>query len=120
MLFTGDAETEQREWLIEHHPDLLDADVLKASHHGSHNGAYGDHSGVSWIQVVDPADIVISVSDDNTYGHPHDSTMDTYEDWVGRHDVHCTSRHGTIRIYGYQTGWHRIYRQTPTGASCRR
>ena len=34
MLFTGDAEEEALDWLTENHPDLLDVDVLEASHHG--------------------------------------------------------------------------------------
>jgi competence protein ComEC len=38
MLFTGDAEDAERDWLVVNHASLLDADVLKASHHGSRNG----------------------------------------------------------------------------------
>ena len=32
MLFTGDAEEETLDWLVQNHSDLLDVDVLKASH----------------------------------------------------------------------------------------
>lgn len=38
MLFTGDAEEEALDFLVTNHQDLLDVDVLKASHHGSNNG----------------------------------------------------------------------------------
>jgi competence protein ComEC len=60
MLFTGDAETEEREWLMANHPDLLDVDVLKASHHGSRNGADGEVNGEDWMDVVSPDAVVIS------------------------------------------------------------
>lgn len=58
MLFTGDAETDQREWLMEHHPELLDVTVLKASHHGSINGADGMVGDSTWMDVVDPEAVV--------------------------------------------------------------
>lgn len=118
MLFTGDAETEQREWLMTNHPDLLDVEVLKASHHGSRNGADGVVNGQSWLDAVSPEDVVISVGGDNSYGHPHSEAMDAYEAAVGRRDIHCTSRHGTIRVYGYESGGHRIRRQTRSNQSC--
>ncbi len=38
FLFTGDIEEEGRDWLVANFPELLDVDVLKASHHGSRNG----------------------------------------------------------------------------------
>jgi beta-lactamase superfamily II metal-dependent hydrolase len=63
MLFAGDAETEEGEWLMEHHPDQLDVEVLKASHHGAINGVdgqirvtgeNGDEDVRSWLDVVSP------------------------------------------------------------------
>ena len=90
MLFTGDAETAEREWLMEHHPALLDVDVLKASHHGSSNGADGSVNGRSWMDVVDPDDVVISVLRDSPFGHPHSSAMTAYENAVGEDNIHCT------------------------------
>ena len=120
MLFTGDAETDQREWLMEHHPALLDVDVLKASHHGSRNGADGTVNGQSWMDVVDPDDVVISVHPESQFDHPHPEAMTIYESAVGADDIHCTSRHGTVRIYGYADGRpHRIFHQFQSDDSCR-
>ena len=38
MLFTGDAEEEERGWRVDNHASLLVVDVLKASHHGAAHG----------------------------------------------------------------------------------
>ena len=38
MLFTGDAENEQRDWLVGNNSGFLDVDVLKAAHQGADNG----------------------------------------------------------------------------------
>lgn len=120
MLFAGDAETAQREWLMEHHPTQLDVDVLKASHHGSRNGADGSFNGQSWMDVVSADDVVISVHSQSQYGHPHPEAMTIYESAVGTDDIHCTSRHGTIRVYGYADGRsHRIFHQFQSVQSCR-
>jgi len=35
MLFPGDADEDERDWLTEQHAGLLDVDVLKAAHHGA-------------------------------------------------------------------------------------
>ena len=120
MLFTGNAETDQREWLMEHHPIQLAVNVLKASHHGSRNGADGTFSGQSWMEVVDPHDVAISVHPESQFDHPHPEAMTIYENAVGADDLHCTSRHGTVRVYGYADGRpHRIFQQFPSDDSCR-
>jgi beta-lactamase superfamily II metal-dependent hydrolase len=120
MLFTGDAETAEREWLMANHPSLLRATVLKASHHGSRNGADGlDPGGQSWIQVVNPQDVVISVLRASPHGHPHGEAMDAYEAHVTRQRVFCTSLHGTIRIFGFEDGTRRVTRQRADTGSCR-
>jgi beta-lactamase superfamily II metal-dependent hydrolase len=35
MLFTGDAEDEQRDWLVANYANVLDVDVLKAASRGA-------------------------------------------------------------------------------------
>jgi competence protein ComEC len=76
MLFTADAETEEREWLIGHHPALLAATVPKASHHGSPNGADGAFNGETWIRMVNLRDVIISALRGSPHGHPHAEAMD--------------------------------------------
>lgn len=118
MLFTGDSETEQREWLMANHPNLLDADVLKASHHGSRNGADGEVNGQSWMDIVSPQAVVISAHINSQFGHPHSEAVSAYEQGVGHDRVYCTSRHGTIRVYGREDGTFSVFRQFPSDSSC--
>ena len=118
MLFTGDSETEQREWLMENHSDLLDVDVLKASHHGSINGVDGSVNGQSWLDVVTPEAVVISALINSQHGHPDPEAVEAYEGVVGRKKVHCTSRHGTVRVYGRRNGNFSVHRQFQHTGSC--
>jgi len=118
MLFVGDSETEQRTWLMENHADLLDVDVLKASHHGSWNGADGTVNDQSWVDLVDPSAVVISVHIESRHSHPNPEAVDAYEAAVGHNRVYCTSRHGTVRVYGYKNGRRRIQKQFKDNASC--
>lgn len=118
MFFTGDAETDERKWLMEHHPELLRATVLKASHHGSINGVDGEVDDVSWTGAVSPEAVVISAHINSQHGHPDPEAVQIYEDSVGRADVYCTSRHGTLQVYARQDGGFRIYRQFLRGGSC--
>ncbi len=119
MLFPGDAETEERTWLMENHSDLLDTTVLKASHHGSGNGADGNVDGESWIEHVDPMAVVLTAGEASRFGHPHTEAMDTYEGHVGTNRVYCTSRMGTLRVYGRQDGTFSVWKQTNFSGSCR-
>ncbi len=119
MLFTGDAETDERTWLMENHSDLLDATVLKASHHGSDNGADGMANGQSWIQHVDPEAVMLTAGENSQHGHPGPNAMNTYEGHVGTGRVYCTSRMGTLRVYGRQDGGFAVWKQTAFSGSCR-
>lgn len=110
MLFVGDAEQAQRDWLVDNHRDLLNADVLKASHHGSHNG-----TSPRWLNAVSPSAVVISAGLHRGFKHPHAEAVQAYEA-VAR--VWCTNRHGTVRIYGYSDGRTRVSRQRPSTKSC--
>ena len=92
--------------------DTWDADVLKASHHGSFNGANGTVDGKTWMDFVTPEDVVISVL-------ANSEAMTAYENVVGGDNIHCTSRHGTVRIFGFADGHHRIVHQFSSDDSCR-
>lgn len=112
MLFTGDAETDQLTWLVANHPNLLDVDVLKASHHGSDNGRTDD-----FLTAVSPERVVISAGVNATYKHPMPGAVSDYLATTGDR-VYCTNRHGTIRVYGYLNGNIRIYKQRNNDKSC--
>ena len=112
MLFTGDAEVDERDWLVEHHSDLLDVDVLKASHHGSNNGTSDE-----WLSEITPTHVVISTGVNSTYRHPHMSAVQDYSD-ATNDKIYCTNRHGTVRVYGYRNGNIRIRKQRDNNKSC--
>lgn len=89
-LLTGDSETELiNAWLAETPPP--DVEVLKAAHHGSRNGVTP-----AWIAQTRPEVVVISVADDNAYGHPHEAAMRYY--CTGGRSVYRTDRSGDVVI----------------------
>ena len=101
FLLTGDAE-----WELEH--DLIDAGVdlsatvLKVGHHGSDSS-----SSYAFIREVMPQYAIISVGENNPYGHPTDAVLSRLRD-VGakvfrtdlQGDILCTSTgDGTVTIF---------------------
>lgn len=66
FLFTGDAEVEAWEQMIDSIGDRLQADLLKAAHHGSSDGTTGQI-----LDAVRPTVITISCAAGNDYHHPH-------------------------------------------------
>lgn len=66
MLFTGDAEHEEEQWLLDNIPvEWLRADVLKVGHHGSRTS-----TGPAFLDAVAPTLALVSVGRGNRYGHP--------------------------------------------------
>jgi len=64
--------------------EVGDIDVLKVNHHGS------DHSSnPTFVNQLDPEVSIISVGDDNTYGHPRQTVMDLV---LATSDVYLTER----------------------------
>ncbi len=74
-LLTGDIE-DKTERAILASGEGIDADFLKAAHHGSRTS-----SGTGFLLAVSPEEIVISVAKANSYGHPHPSVLERYE-WL--------------------------------------
>lgn len=69
FLFMGDAET-----VIENDIDAdVSADVIKVGHHGSSTS-----SSRSFISRVGAQIAVVSVGEENSYGHPHDKTLEAW------------------------------------------
>ncbi len=73
FMFTGDTEEESEYDTLKKFPDLS-ADVLKVAHHGSSTS-----SSEKFIKAVSPEFAVISCGEGNSYGHPHDETLDLFE-----------------------------------------
>jgi competence protein ComEC len=70
-LFTGDMEEYNEQRLHATNREALDADVLKAGHHGSRTSSTS-----AFMLAVSPEVVVISAGADNTYGHPHQEALD--------------------------------------------
>jgi len=91
FLFTGDAEREAEQALLEAVPKLLDSDVLKVGHHGSDSSTT-----YPFLREVMPEFAVISCGADNSYGHPTDNTLSRLRD--ADVTVYRTDLHGDITI----------------------
>lgn len=65
ILFTGDAEKETEEKMIERGHDLR-ADVFQLGHHGSSTS-----NSREFLEAIDPDVAIYSAGRNNDYGHPH-------------------------------------------------
>jgi len=90
VLLTGDAEVEEEAWMMAQGA-VLDAQILKVSHHGSDTA-----SSSAFLDQVDPEVALISCSAGNQYGHPHNEVLDRLSDHGA--DVYRTDRNGTIEV----------------------
>ncbi len=88
FLFTGDMESTAEKDLLEAGCDL-DATVLKVGHHGSSTS-----SSYVFLREVMPQYAVISVGQDNSYGHPHEEVMSRLYD--AQVTVYRTDEQGTV------------------------
>ncbi|MCD8067305.1 MAG: MBL fold metallo-hydrolase, partial [Lachnospiraceae bacterium] len=88
FLFTGDAEAEAEEALVESGQNLK-ATVYKVGHHGSYTS-----STEIFLSAVQPQYAVISCGEGNDYGHPHEQALRRLEG-VGA-EIFRTDTQGTI------------------------
>lgn len=71
LMLTGDADSSvELEVLNNYSAALLDVDVLKLAHHGASTS-----TSYNFLEVTTPDYAVISVSSDNSYGHPSEETL---------------------------------------------
>ena len=85
FMFTGDAENAVEQEIINSGINLQ-ADVLKAGHHGS-NTSNSD----SFVNKVNPAYVVIQVGEGNKYNHPDIDIIEKFENMgieIYRNDLH--------------------------------
>ncbi len=74
FLFTGDAEWEAEQAVLDSNADISST-VLKVGHHGSNTS-----TGYRFLREVMPEYAVISVGKGNEYGHPHDEPLSRLRD----------------------------------------
>ena len=92
LLLTGDAEHKSEEAMLEEYTrGELDVDILKAGHHGSSTSTTKE-----FFDEVTPEVALISCGEGNKYGHPHEETLDRFEE--AEIEVYRTDIHGTIVI----------------------
>lgn len=90
FLFTGDAEDDGEELLLEKCGAAeLASDVFSAGHHGSRTSNSGE-----LLELVRPEYVVISCGAGNSYGHPHGEALDVFES-VGA-TILRTDERGTV------------------------
>lgn len=86
FLFTGDMEKKAEASVMRYN---LKSDVLKAAHHGSETSSTKE-----FLDLINPDIIVISVGQNNRYGHPSEETMSRFFKYTK--DVYLTSVAGTV------------------------
>jgi competence protein ComEC len=73
MLFMGDAAKSNEEVILNNYgSSYIKADLIKIGHHGSSSS-----SSEVFLKAVSPEYAVISCGEGNTYGHPHQETLET-------------------------------------------
>lgn len=92
FILTGDASKEVEMKIVNKYKDLIDCDVLKVGHHGSHTS-----SEKQFVGFVSPKYSIISAGKDNKYGHPHQETIDTLNSFQS--EIINTAISGTITFF---------------------
>ncbi len=99
---TGDAEAPEFGWWLAHVPELLGpVQVYKAAHHGSPNG-----DNAASMATFNPETVVVSVGQDNAYGHPSAEALALYRDAGAT--VYRTDKSGTVRVVASANGAHEV------------
>jgi competence protein ComEC len=98
FLFAGDAEIDKSnkvssawEAMLQADRERLRADLLKAAHHGSHNG-----TNAQILDAVRPTVVTISCATGNDYGHPHQEVMQLMQSRSNNISLYRTDLQGTI------------------------
>jgi competence protein ComEC len=89
ILFTGDADVEAEQRMVERYGDFLQADVLKVGHHGS-----ATSSCAAFVSRVRPKHAVISAGRNNRFKHPDALVLRRLQ--LAGADIHRTDIEGTV------------------------
>lgn len=88
FLFTGDMESKTEQKILDRQ---LEAEILKAGHHGSKTSSSNE-----FLDVVKPETVIISAGLNNSYGHPHRPLIDRLKHYTD--DIYVTYEKGHIVI----------------------
>lgn len=87
ILITGDSD--KKAWaenITPYYNDLLTANVLSASHHGSRSffkeNEEDEKPFKEHIEKINPEYLVISAPKDSKFDHPHDDAMEIYREYI--------------------------------------
>lgn len=93
LVLSGDAEESTEEWFIEATGlAYLDCDIYKAGHHGSRTS-----SSAVFLDYIMCEYAVISCAAGNSYGHPHQETLQKLE--ARAYQIYRTDINGTVTAY---------------------
>jgi competence protein ComEC len=92
FLLTGDAGRDA-EWELIAKRLVQQVNVLKAGHHGSNSS-----TSTEFLNVCRPQIAVISVGQDNDYGHPDAEVIARLLEVAGEQNIYRTDRNGTIEF----------------------
>jgi len=90
LLLTGDITEKAERYLVEHEAPLQ-AEILKAPHHGSRTSSHPD-----FIRAVGPKDVIVSSGRFNVFHHPHPLIVERYRQQGAT--LWRTDLQGAIRI----------------------
>jgi competence protein ComEC len=92
FLLTADIMWEAEFELINQGAELAST-VLKVAHHGSETSTTAE-----FLAAANPEVAVISVGEDNSYGHPSDEVLERLEQALGSENIFRTDEQGTIEF----------------------
>ncbi len=74
-LFTGDMDAAGERALLNELPENFECEVLKVAHHGSRYSSMEE-----FLERINPKVAIISCSESNSYGHPHEETLERLQE----------------------------------------
>lgn len=92
VLFTGDSTKKVESQILDEKLNV-DADILKAAHHGSSTSSSED-----FIDAVSPEFVIIPCGSGNSYGHPHKEIVKLLQD--KEIEYFRTDENGTVYYFG--------------------
>lgn len=98
VFLTGDSTEKIENYLLRTQRDSLQSDIIKVPHHGSRTS-----SSFNFVKDIHPSIALISAGKDNSYGHPHLETINTFI--ALKIPYHVTAEEGTITYISDGSAW---------------